>query len=253
MGTDNESKIKKFLNQHQQGTITLAKWLESIGISHDLQKKYRKSGWLESIGSGAFKRPDENVGWQGAMYAMQHQAKLPIHPGATTALSIHGLSHYIRSQETIFLFSPQSTQLPRWFTNHKWESTIQHIKTSVLPEKTGLVSLEEKNFSILISGPERAMLECLHLAPGKLDLTECYQIMEGLSNLRPKLVQELLEKCSSIKVKRLFLFMATRAQHQWLNFIDQKKIDLGSGDRSITEGGSYNAAFHITIPKELAS
>lgn len=57
---------------------------------------------------------------------------------------------------------------------------------------------------------------------------------------------------SRYEIKRLFLFMATRAQHQWLNFVDQKKIDLGSGDRSIVKDGAYNAAFHITIPKEQA-
>lgn len=253
MGTENESKIKKFLNHHKQGTIALAKWLESIGISHDLQKRYRKSGWLESIGSGAFKRPDEKVVWQGAMYAIQTQAKLSIHPGAATALSMQGLSHYMRAQETIFLFSPQATQLPKWFSNYSWGSPIQHVKTSLLPDKIGIISYERENFSIRISGAERAMLECLYLAPGRLDIMECYQLMEGLSNLRPKLVQELLEKCTSIKVKRLFLFMATKAQHQWLNFVDRKKIDLGRGDRSIVEGGVYNAAFHITVPKELAS
>lgn len=253
MGTENESKIKKFLSHHHQGTVALAKWLESMGISHDLQKKYRKSGWLESIGSGAFKRPDEKVTWRGAIYAIQTQLKLPIHPGATTALSMQGLSHYVRSQETVFLFSHTAIQLPKWFSNYSWETSMQHVKTSMLPDQVGMVSYEEKNFSIRISSAERAMLECLYLSPGKLDLVECYQIMEGLSNLRPKLVQELLEKCSSIKVKRLFLYMATKAQHQWLNFVDQNKIDLGSGDRSIMEGGVYNATFHITIPKELAS
>ena len=49
MGTENESKIKRFLGQHQQGTVTLAKWLDRIGISHDLQKKYRKSGWQRQL------------------------------------------------------------------------------------------------------------------------------------------------------------------------------------------------------------
>lgn len=252
MSTNNDSKLKNFLDQHQRGTVTLATWLAGIGISNDLLKKYRKSGWIESVGSGAFKRPGDNVGWQGGVYAIQHQAKLPIHVGATSALSMLGLSHYLRSEETVFLFSPRGTSLPRWFSSYPWGPTIQHIKTSVLPEKVGLVPSEEKNFSIAISGPERAMFECLHLSPEKVDLIECYQIMEGLSNLRPKLVQELLEKCSSIKIKRLFLFMATKAQHQWLKFIDDKKIDLGTGDRSIVQGGAYNAAFHITIPKELA-
>ena len=117
--------------------------------------------------------------------------------------------------------------------------------------RSGLTQHEEKTFSIIISAPERAILECLYLAPTKLDLIECYHLVEGLSNLRPKLMQELLEKCSSVKVKRLFLLMASKAQHQWLAFIDLNKIDLGKGDRSIIKGGDYNAQFHISVPKEL--
>lgn len=252
MGAQNESKIKNFLSRHVQGTVALAKWLEQIGVSHALQKKYRKSGWLESIGTGAFIRPDDNVTWQGALYALQTHAKLQIHPGATTALSMQGLSHYVRAQDTVVLFSPQLTKLPKWYSNHFWGSPMRHVKTSVLPDNTGLVSFDLRNFSIWISCPERAILECLYLVPRELDLIECYQIMEGLNNLRPKVVQELLEKCTSVKIKRLFFFMATRAQHQWLAFIDREKIDLGKGDRSIVEGGVYNAAFGITIPKELA-
>src|SRR6218665_2095789 len=104
MGTEIESKIKRFLSQHQPGTVSLAKWLESIGISHDLQKRYRKSGWIESIGSGAFKRSGDSINWQGGIYAIQQQAKLPIHVGATTALSMQGLSHFLRQNETVFLF-----------------------------------------------------------------------------------------------------------------------------------------------------
>ena len=37
MGTENESKIKKFLNQHQQGTVSLAKWLERMGEPDPLE------------------------------------------------------------------------------------------------------------------------------------------------------------------------------------------------------------------------
>lgn len=247
------SKIKTLLASHKLGTVSLAKWLESLGISADLQKRYRKSGWLESIGTGAFKRPGENISWLGGLYALQQQAKLPVHVGATTALEIHGVSHYIRTRLTVYLFSPLGTPLPRWFLTYKWENEIEHVKTSMLPAGAGLTSHQELNIPFTISTSERAILECLYLTPKKIDLVECYHLMEGLSNLRPKLLQELLEKCSSVKVKRLFLFMATKAKHQWLSFIDQKKIDLGKGDRSIVDGGVYNSAFHITIPKELAS
>lgn len=253
MSTQNESKLKKMLDQHRQGTVALPRWLEGLGISRDLQKVYRKNGWLETVGSGAFKRSGEQVSWQGALHAIQKQAKLPIHAGALTALSMQGLSHYFRmTEETVFLFSPPQTILPRWFKNYAWGYPVQHIKTSLLPEGLAVTPHEEKNFAITISTPERAILECLYLAPTKLDLVECYHLMEGLSNLRPKLIQELLETCTSVKVKRLFLYMANKAQHQWLTFVDQKKIDVGKGDRSIVKGGVYNSDFHISIPKELA-
>jgi hypothetical protein len=253
MTTDKEQKIKKLLEKHIPGTVSLASWLEGLGISRDLQGYYRRSGWLNSIGTGAFIRPNDTVGWEGGLYALQIQAELPVHVGALTALSMHGLAHYLRlNEEKIFLFSPPKTILPTWFRNHNWQHPIHHTKTSILPNKTGLIAYEEKIFTIAISVPERAMLECLYLAPDNLDLMECYQVMEGLANLRPKLVQVLLEKCSSVKVKRLFLYMADKAGHQWLPFVDRSKIDLGKGDRKIANGGMYISGFHISIPKELA-
>ena len=122
----------------------------------------------------------------------------------------------------------------------------------MLPPASGLVNFEEKNFPIRIASPERAILECLFLAPDKFDLVECYQIMEGLTNLRPILMQELLESCTSVKVKRLFLYMAEKAGHQWLSFIEQSKISLGKGDRSIVKGGVYVSKYRVSLPKELA-
>jgi hypothetical protein len=75
--------------------------------------------------------------------------------------------------------------------------------------------------------------------------------MEGLNNLSPKLVQSLLENCQSIKVKRLFLYMAEKAKHPWLTYLDITKIDLGKGKRSIVKSGAFIEKYGITVPKEL--
>jgi hypothetical protein len=75
MTTDRASKIKQLLAGHRPGTVELASWLAAHGIPHDLQKHYRKSGWLESVGVGASKRPGEKVSWEGAFYSLQEQAK----------------------------------------------------------------------------------------------------------------------------------------------------------------------------------
>jgi hypothetical protein len=96
-----------------------------------------------------------------------------------------------------------------------------------LPKELGLTKHEDKTFSITISSLERAILEALYLAPDKIDLIECYHIMEGLIGLRPNILQELLEKCSSVRVKRLFLYMANKVNHDWFQFIDVTNIDLG--------------------------
>jgi hypothetical protein len=152
----------------------------------------------------------------------------------------------------VYLFSSHQTALPAWFNQHDWNAKIEYIKTTLLPSDAGIQDFEGENFTIKISSPERAILECIYLAPDHFDLVECYHVFEGLANLRPKLIQELLESCSSIRVKRLFLYMADKAKHQWFSFIDKTKIYLGNGARRISKGGKYFSQFGISVPKELA-
>lgn len=248
-----DGKLKNLLGMHLPGTVYVAAWLESRGISRALQQRYRTSGWLETVGTGAFKRPSEQVTWQGGLYALQAQVGLPIHAGALTALALQGFAHYVRlGAEAVFLFSPPKTNLPAWFRNRDWGQKIHHCKTSILPLDLALADYQAGAFSIKISTPERAILECLHLAPNTVDLVECYQVMEGLTTLRPKLLQPLLEQCGSVKVKRLFLYMAEKAGQDWLKDLDRSKFNLGAGARTVTKGGVYVSRYGLTLPEELA-
>jgi tRNA-binding EMAP/Myf-like protein len=60
----------------------------------------------------------------------------------------------------------------------------------------------------------------------------------------------LLENCNSIKVKRLFLFLAESYQHPWLKKINRAKIDLGQGKRVIVKGGKLDSKYQITVTNE---
>jgi hypothetical protein len=252
MTTNNDKKLMGLLSSHIPGTVLLASWLEKNGFSRDLQQYYLKSGWLESYGIGAFKRPNENVKWTGALNSLQRQTELQVHVGGLTSISLQGLSHYVRMEkEPLYLFSPQYVKLPKWFLNQEWSNQIIHVKTKFLPANSALFEYSRDGLTLQLSSPERAILECLYLAPDRFDMMEGYQILEGLVNLRPKVLQELLENCSSIKVKRLFLFMASKARHQWLDFVDQTKIELGTGDRVIVKGGVYISKYKISLPKEI--
>lgn len=72
--------------------------------------------------------------------------------------------------------------------------------------------------------------------------------MENLVTLRPDVVQGLLTVCRSVKVKRLFLYMAERQENAWLSKLDLSKINLGKGKRMIIPNDRFDAKYQITVP-----
>lgn len=253
MTTEQGSKINRLCRLKPQGVVLLSSWLRRSGYSTDLQKHYKKSRWLESIGSGAMKRTGDDITYEGGINALQDQAGLSIHPGGKTALSMLGKGHYIElSQKTVTLFGNKDDHLPLWFKNYDWGPNMRFHKSSFLPEELGLVEMERKTFNLKISGPARAIMECLYLVPKFQDLPECFDLMTGLNTLRPTEVQKLLEECKLIQVKRLFLYLAEIAGNEWFNYLDLDKVDMGSGKRSLVKNGIYVPKYQITVPPELA-
>lgn len=252
MSAENGTKINRLLSSQPSGIVFQSNWLTAQGYSHELQKRYRQSRWLESIGTGAMIRGGDQVGYEGAVYALQRQTDSTIHPGARTALSLLGKAHYLELKiKKVIVFGNKDEKLPAWFKKHDWGVTVDYYQTSFLPPDVGMTEVELKNFSIKVSGAARSLLECLYLAPRHQDLLECYELMEGLNNLRPDQVQVLLEKCRSFKVKRLFLYLAEKAGHSWFQYLKLNNIDLGRGKRSIVKNGVYVDKYRITVPREF--
>lgn len=248
MGT----KINNLMQQLPAGVVLLSSWLNAEGYPYELQQRYRKGGWLKTIGKGAMKRTGDNLRLNGALYSLQQQAGILIHIGGRTALSMQGLSHYLELyQKETLLFAPRGVKLPTWFINNQWETKPILVNTSFLPPEIGLTDYPEAGFSIKISGPVRAMMECLALAPDHFDLTEARQLMEGLTFLRPDNVQSLLEQCNAVKVIRLFLYLAEKAGHAWFKYIKVEKLSIGKGKRSLVRHGVYIPTYMITVPKSL--
>ena len=248
MSLEKEQKINSLLKSQPSGIVYLTSWLTQNGFSNQLLDKYKKSNWFVSIGTGAMIRSGDDVGYEGAIYALQEQANLFVHPAGKTALALLGKAHYLElAPKKVTVFGGKNEKQPTWCINHNWGVKLDYYSSSFLPAEIGLVDVELKMFSIKVSSAARAMLECLFLTPKNQELMECYQLMEGLNNLRPN----LLESCTSVKVKRLFLYLAEKASHSLVKHLNLKKIDLGSGKRSIVKNGVYNSKYKITIPTEL--
>ncbi|OAV65985.1 hypothetical protein Barb6XT_02175 [Bacteroidales bacterium Barb6XT] len=246
-------KINELMQKLPRGSVLLSPWLASEGYSFELQQRYRTSGWLKSIGRGAVVRNGDSLVLSGAIAALQMQANLNIHIGGRSALEQLGVAHYLQvNSQEITLFVEGKTSLPLWFTNNQWDTDIKIFRVSLFKGKeVGLTDYQDGELTVKISSAIRAMMECLSLCPKQFPLTESYELMEGLSTLRPAQVQILLEECKSIKVKRLFLFFAEKAGHGWFKYIDIKQIDLGAGVRSLVNDGAFVSKYQLVLPKEL--
>jgi len=141
--------------------------------------------------------------------------------------------------------------LPVWFKDHQWKQPVNYVYTNAFPykDKIGLTKKDIGAFSITLSSSELAILEVLYL----VDKNETYEyaslLMEGLKTLRPAVVQELLEKTMSIKVKRLFMHLAEKYNHAWVKHIKVANINFGKGKRSIGKGGNFDSKYNISVPK----
>jgi len=48
-----------------------------------------------------------------------------------------------------------------------------------------------------------------------------------------------------------FLYLADKAGHERLSYINLDKVNLGPGKRAIVSDGVYVSKYQITVPKEL--
>ena len=257
MSLQKEQKINQLLQLWKPHTVFTQKWLEEKYYSRQLLKLYVKSHWLEKVGHGAYIRAGDTLSWEGALYSLQQQLQLPLHLGGKTALQLLGKAHYVTFQsdkQIIELYShglDKRMIIPKWFLGQKWANTIRvHRSNCFSNNEIGLQSekIADNSFSLLISSPERAMLEFLADVPEVASVEEGFYLMEGMGSLRPELVQQLLEHCTSVKAKRLFLLLAEHFNHAWFEMIDMSAISLGKGKRKIGVGGKYYPKYLVSIP-----
>lgn len=81
-----ELKINQLLQKLPKNIVMLSGWLVDKGYSYELQQRYRKSGWLKSIGKGAMIRSGDELLLSGAITALQNQAGANIYIGGRSAL-----------------------------------------------------------------------------------------------------------------------------------------------------------------------
>lgn len=245
------SKINLIRNHILADGILLTTWLEKGDVTRSELSDYVKHGTLERVAWGVYKYPGTTQSLYGILSSYQTQSKLDYHIGASTALEINGYNHYLpMGKPKAIIFTPRNAKLPKWFLSNKLDMTIKEVSTAVFGD-FGIETIDYEGYTLRVSSPERAIMECILLSPQQYDIMGINYLMEMLNSMRTSLVQKLLESCTSVKVKRLFLYLAEKAGHRWFSKLNLNNISLGFGTRSFVTGGVKNTKYDIMIPHEL--
>ena len=246
------AKLQSLMSSFPKGLALTVDLLKEHGFDAQLVARYKKSRWLEPLGNGAYLRHGDKVHWQGGLAALQQQLKLSIHCGARTALDLQGCGHYVAfAARTVYLFGHPGQRLLKWFREYDWHVKVAYRMTALFPRglDDSYVDFPAGDFSIQMASPERAAMEMLYYVPSEQGFDEAEHIMESLLALRPALVQKLLETCNSVKVKRLFMYMAEKSSLPWIEQLDLGRVDFGKGDRTVVEGGRLDPKYRVTVPR----
>jgi hypothetical protein len=251
MSIENANKINRLLQDYYPGKLYFSSNLKQFGYSDQLLKQYRNSGWLQSLAKGVMYRTGDKLLSFPALACYNRQTDDKIHIAAHSALELKGFNHYIPIGKPVLMIGyPKQQTIPDWMKENSFDRTLKFFTTATFTSPQ-LSMTRIDGLNILASAPEQAFLECLLLSPRHYTFMDLYYIMEQLTTFRPEIVQGLLETTNSLKIKRLFLFMAEKAGHYWFNLLDTSKIDLGTAKHQLVKNGVYVSKYKITVPKEL--
>ena len=237
-----------------EGLVVDRAWLNAQGFSRPSIDYYLRTGRLEAVARGAYRRPGPALKWEHLVFSLQ-ELGFPIHVGGRAALELQGYAHYLSmsGKQQIDLYGVR--HIPSSLL-----SNSSHVKLVVhsadLFSELPIEAITTKPFGhwdwlIRYATPELALLELLAAVSIEADFLLVDKFFESAVALRPSLVIKLLNVCTQVKAKRLFLWFATRHNHTWFKQIDTSKVNLGSGKRVIVAGGALDNKYQITVPREM--
>jgi len=236
------------------GLLVTRKWILSQGIERHTLDNWIKSKQLISVTQGVYTRPDTKLTWTGIVNSLQKCMGYDLSVGGITALNLLGHGHYaeLGNVTTVHLYG--NTTPPKWI--NQLLDNVQFIRHKTIFEQPTALRCAPDLETLTISTAERAWFEILMDVPKNISFEHADQLMQGLVNLSPNRLNQLLEACQNIKVRRLFLWFGEHHKHAWFKKINTENftIDngrLGSGKRMLVKGGKLDPKYLITVPTEM--
>ena len=225
-------------------------WFKFHGISRQSIHQCLNNGLIKKLGGGTYIKANDELNWHAAIFTAQKELQLPLHVSGQSALEMQGSGHFIQlgKKPLVYIIKRKEIRIPIWLKKNDWSVKFRFKTSTLFPSNLGLIEYDQSKFHFTLSSKERAIMEMID----SLDLTDSFETLEryfeGLLDLRSSLVQKLLENCSSIKVKRVFLHMADKLRLPVMKKTNIRRVELGRGKRVVSKKGKLNKTYNITVP-----
>lgn len=234
MPTTENFSFKRLLARLPRGEPLTSKRLAAEGLSASHASRLVQLGWLTRLGRGAYMLPGDTLTRDGCL---AHLALVVpgLHVGGKTALAWRGVRHNLAVTETVELWGSRPVRLPGWLTSRfPCRYQVTRIFDDMLPGSCGLSSLPNGRQEVLVSTPERALLELLSDAGKAQSVEETRNLVESTRGLRESVLGELLAHTVRIKVVRMARQLSQELALPWAPLAEEHNIRLGGGKRWIS-------------------
>lgn len=205
--------------------------LAKHGVTASRASALARSGWLVHLARGVYMLPGDTLTRDGCLAFLNGRIS-GFHVGSKTALDWRGVRHNVSFREMLSLWGNDRVALPPWFTQ-RFQSRYQvtQLFDAHLKNNFGLQPLPNGKPEVLVSVPERAMLELFSDVGKNQSLDEARQLVEGLSSLRTNVLEELMAHVTRIKVIRLAESLSKEFDLPWAAIAKLHSQRLGGGKR----------------------
>jgi hypothetical protein len=223
-----------------------------------------KSGQLEVVAKGVYGKPPVELTWESVICSLQTKFEIDVIVGGLTALDLQGYGHYMSFMRPIQIELYASQAPPKWlddlidgvsfiFYSHQMLLGRRNnaVKSADLMQHTIMRQWRENRPSLIVASTELALLQVLAQVPNTVTVDHANLLMQSMTSLSPERLQQLLEQCQNVKVRRLFFFLADRHNWPWVKKLNRAAISLGIGNRVIEKGGRLDKQYMITVPRDL--
>ena len=232
--TTSDFSFKRVLAELPRGEPLSTAALAEHGVSAFRASALARSGWTVHLARGAYMLPGDTLTRDGCLAFLSKQVP-GFHVGGKTALEWRGVRQNVSFREVLVLWGDAPKQLPKWFTE-RFDAHYQatQLFDAKMKKDVGLQPLPNGRAEVLVSVPERALLELLSDVGKTQSLDEARQLVETMRSLRDKVLDELLQHTKRIKVVRLAEAFAKEFDLPWAKLATRHSQRLGGGKRWVT-------------------